>query len=207
MNLTLDVTVLLLLNLAIAIYFIEDERKKYEYYSIFLLILSSVAVLSGFLRLIPLPLGLTFSFLIPISSGVVFGPLFGFLVGQTSIFASGLFLGGIGSWLPYQALLMGTIAFYAGFFRPKGKLLFLYIFLTSFLYGYFMTVSFWPIAMMNVETPKGFSDRVETFHALYISSSMIWDLTRALGNLLIFSIFFESAKELMKRGKSRLAIG
>lgn len=210
-NYVTDLPVLFLLNLILLIYFIEFEVRKYKYQSIFLLIISAVAVFSSFFRIIPLPVGITLAFLLPIASGIVFGEVIGFITGQLSMLVGGIFLGAFGPWMPYQAFLMGVVGFYAGFFfhRRHDKqinriAIIAYAVITSFLYGYWMSITSWPVVVKDSSVPADWSGKIKLYNEYYLVTSAFWDMTRAAGNIIIFAIFLKPACDLLERAKIRL---
>ncbi len=206
-NMILDLPILLILNILMMILFLETESRKFEYKSILLLVLASVAVLSAFLRLIPLPLGFTLSFLLPMASAIVFGPVFGFLIGQLSMIVSGLMMGSIGPWLPYQSFLMGMMAFYAGvLFHKRNHLFFviLYASVMSLFYGYWISITYWPIAVMQISHNMNLWEKIISYQQFYLVTSLVWDLTRVAGNIVVFILFYKPTIELLNRAKKRL---
>ena len=56
------------------------------------------------LRLPGFVAGFSAMFIVVLVAGNAFGPTFGFLLGAVGTFASGLFIGGLGPWLPFQTL-------------------------------------------------------------------------------------------------------
>ena len=53
-------------------------------------------------------------FIVVLVAGNAFGPTFGFLLGAVGTFASGLFIGGLGPWLPFQMVAVGWVGMGAG---------------------------------------------------------------------------------------------
>ena len=79
-NMVFDLPIMILLNLFIVILLLQEEVVQYKYSSIFLLTVAALAVFSSFFRMIPLPMGISLAFLLPIASGIMLGPVSGFLV-------------------------------------------------------------------------------------------------------------------------------
>jgi energy-coupling factor transport system substrate-specific component len=198
-NMLTEIPVMVFLNLILLMYFMENQIRSYRYRSVLLLVIAAVSVLASFLRMIPLPMGITMAFLIPIVSGVVYGSGFGFIVGQLSMLVGGVFLGALGPWTPYQSFLMGVIGFYAGVF-----IIVLYVLIVGMAYGYWMSVSYWALAVQDLVVSEEWMQRLKMYTQFYISTSLIWDLTRSVGNILIFVILYSSCKELLERAKDRL---
>ncbi len=211
LNLLTDLPIMVLINVLLLIFFLEGEIRRLRHYSIYLLIIAAVSVFSSFFRIIPLPMGITMAFLLPIASGFIFGPCFGFIIGQLSMLVGGLFLGAFGPWLPYQSFLMGFIGFYSGaiFHRFSSKKhsiipIILYAVLVSFVYGYWMSIGTWPIVVKTMVVPDLWWEKIRTYNGLYFITSFIWDATRAAGNIVVFMIFFRPICELLERAKNRL---
>ena len=61
------------------------------------------------LRLPGFVVGFSAMFIVVLVAGNAFGPGFGFLLGMVGTFASGLFLGGLGPWLPFQMVAVGWV--------------------------------------------------------------------------------------------------
>ncbi len=53
-------------------------------------------------------------FFLLVLAGRVFGPGFGFVLGNTVLFASALLTGGVGPWLPFQMVAAGYVGLLAG---------------------------------------------------------------------------------------------
>ncbi len=66
------------------------------------------------LRLPGFVAGFSAMFIVVLVAGNSFGPGFGFLLGMVGTFASGLFLGGLGPWLPFQMVAVGWVGLGAG---------------------------------------------------------------------------------------------
>jgi energy-coupling factor transport system substrate-specific component len=212
LNLLFDLPILFILNVLLFMFFLYKESMKFRYQSIFLLILACVATLSSFLRIIPLPIGMTLAFFVPVSAAIVFGPSFGFIVGQLSMIISGVFLGAIGPWIPKQAMLMGITAYYAGLLihdlniksSMQKRFAVAFVFVASFVYGFFMSISSWPIMVRNIDMFWTQGEKFRSYTEFYILSSFVWDLTRALGSIFIFAVLFDPMKELFERMKNKL---
>ena len=71
------------------------------------------------LRLPGFVAGFSAMFIVVLVAGNAFGPGFGFLLGALGMFASGLFVGGLGPWLPFQMVAVGWVGAGAGLL-PRG---------------------------------------------------------------------------------------
>ena len=93
--------------------------------------------------------GIEAVFFLLILAGRVFGPGFGFVLGSTTLFASGLLTGGVGPWLPFQMLAAAWVGFGAGLLpRASGRrellLLASYGAVACVAYGFLLNLWFWP---------------------------------------------------------------
>jgi energy-coupling factor transport system substrate-specific component len=115
-------------------------------------LLGVLAAVAALLR--PLTGGLTgvqLMFFVLIPAGRVFGPAFGFVLGNVAMFASAVLTGGGGPWLPFQMLAAGWIGLGAGLLpgvRGRAELAMLtgYGFIAGIGYGFVMNLWFWPFA-------------------------------------------------------------
>ena len=118
----------------------------------------SVALLGVLAAVITMlrPLGAGFAGLEPIwviliLGGRALGPGFGFSLGAIALFASALFTGGVGPWLPFQMLAAAWIGMGAGLLpKATGKaeiaMLAIYGAITAMAFGLLMNLWFWPFA-------------------------------------------------------------
>ena len=101
------------------------------------------------LRLPGFVAGFSAMFIVVLVAGNAFGPTFGFLLGAVGTFASGLFIGGLGPWLPFQMVAVGWVGMGAGLL-PKTSwgvrigTLAAYGFVTGYLFGMVMNLWEWP---------------------------------------------------------------
>jgi energy-coupling factor transport system substrate-specific component len=102
--------------------------------------------------------GVQLMFFLLVPSGRVLGPGFGFVLGNTAMFASAALTGGGGPWLPFQMLAAGWVGLCAGLLptRVRGRaelaMLALYGFIASVAYGFVLNLWFWPFGANNVGT-------------------------------------------------------
>lgn len=203
-----DLPILVILNILLLLFMLQEEITCYEYPSIYLLTISALAVFSSFLRMIPLPMGVTLAFLLPVATGTVLGSSSGFLIGQLSMLVGGFFLGGIGPWVPFQCFVMGLVGFISGYIPYSVKknriVVILYSVLIAFFYGYLMSISYWPIAVQNTFFSNLILDRLRMYNGFYFTTSFLWDLIRSIGNVFVFLSLFHVSCNLIQRSKSRL---
>jgi energy-coupling factor transport system substrate-specific component len=144
------------------------------------------------LRLPGFILGFSAMFIVVLVAGNAFGPGFGFLLGATGTFASGMFVGGLGPWLPFQMVAVGWVGMGAGAV-PKGHswpvrvaLLAAYGFVSAFLFGALMNLWFWPFQAGSAEigwVPElGAAANASRYATFYLTTSLGWDAAGGIGN-------------------------
>ncbi len=157
----------------------------------------------------PMPGGFSPIFAPIIISGYVFGGRFGYLMGTFTLLASALITGGVGPWLPYQMFTAGWAGLTAGWMRQiPGRagtgsrnssnpgfgtrdliLLSVFGFVWGLLYGAIINVYFWPFATGPADqtwTPGiGLGETLGRYAVFYVVTSLIWDLVRAVGNVVL----------------------
>ncbi|RJQ72275.1 ECF transporter S component [Pseudonocardiaceae bacterium YIM PH 21723] len=134
--------------------------------------------------------GIETVFFLMVLGGRVFGPGFGFVLGNTTLFASALLTGGVGPWLPYQMLGAAWVALGAGLLPDlKGRaelvMLALYGVVSSLMYGFLLNLSFWPYAVGTGTTVSFVPgdpvwDNLIRLAAFSLATSLGWDLGRAI---------------------------
>jgi energy-coupling factor transport system substrate-specific component len=134
--------------------------------------------------------GVELVFFLIVIGGRVFGPGFGFVLGNTTLFASALLTGGVGPWLPYQMLGSAWIGMGAGLLpqlRGRAELVMLaaYSAVAGLAYGFLLNLSFWPFALGG-DTSVSFvaGDAVlanlRRLLAFSLATSLGWDIGRAV---------------------------
>lgn len=128
-------------------------------------------------------------FVLFVLAGRVFGPGFGFVLGQLTLLASAFVTGGVGPWLPFQMLVAGWIALGAGLLPPlrgRAEVLMLagYGALAGLAYGMLINLWFWPFttyADSSIAFVPGdpLSANAVRYVAFFVVTSLAWDLVRA----------------------------
>ena len=144
------------------------------------------------LRLPGFVAGFSAMFIVVLVAGNAFGPGFGFLLGALGTFASGLFIGGLGPWLPFQMVAIGWVGLGAGLL-PRGRSwpgrigwLAGYGFAAGFAFGAVINLWFWPFAAGS--SSVGWAPELPALANLgryarfYAVTSLGWDAFRAVGN-------------------------
>ena len=139
--------------------------------------------------------GIETVFFLLIIAGRVFGPGFGFVLGNTALFASAILTGGVGPWLPYQMLAAAWVAAGAGLlpdWRGRAELAVLaaYSAVAALLYGLLLNLSFWPFAL-GADTDVSFQagdaviDNLVRLVVFSLTTSLGWDIGRAITTALL----------------------
>jgi energy-coupling factor transport system substrate-specific component len=205
----------LLISLSLAALFLDTQTRGISTKHIALL--GMLVAINAVLRLaetaLPGPFGFTPIFFLIVLSGYVFGARFGFLMGALTLLVSALITGGVGPWLPYQMFTAGWMGLSAGLLpkRAGGRIEILaltaFAALWGFCYGIVINIWFWPFArgagseyflpgMSVLET-------LTRYAAFYASTSLLWDVFAALGNIALFALFGAPTLRAMRRFHAR----
>ena len=147
------------------------------------------------LRLPGFVAGFSGIFIIVLVAGNAFGPSFGFLLGAVGMFASGLLIGGLGPWLPFEMVAVGWVGAGAGFL-PRGTrwplrlgALAAYGVVTGYLYGAVMNLWSWPFvtagSALAWNPNAGPATNLRHYLTYYAATSLAWDTFRAVGNAVL----------------------
>lgn len=156
-------------------------------------------------------------FFVIILGGRAFGPGFGFILGNTGLFASALLTAGIGPWLPYQMLAAAWVGFFAGLLpQTRGKretlTLMAYAVIAALGYGFMMNMSFWPYAL-GVATDLSYTpgapvlENLHTFLIFSLTTSLAWDLGRAFFTAFLLWLTTTPILGALRRASRRAAFG
>lgn len=162
----------------------------------------------------------TFFFLV-ILVGFVYGGRFGFLLGSLSLAVSALLVAGIGPWMPFQMLAMGWLGLSTALLLPLkrwlkladagwGEVVLLAIFgwVWGLLFGGLMNLTFWPFSAgesaISWQPGLGLGSTLERYWTFYLLTSLGWDATRALFNVLLIMAFGKPILAVLRRFQLRL---
>lgn len=164
---------------------------------------------------IPGPAGFSPTFFLIILVGYFFGGRIGFLMGAMTMFVSGLITGGVGPWLPGQMITAGwvgqsapLIKYFINFFNWKDTrmeigLLAAFGAVWGLLYGAIMNLWFWPFLAaspgLNWTQTASLSQNLQRYAAYYLATSVVWDITRSIGNVLVISIMSKPVLKVFQR--------
>lgn len=168
------------------------------------------------LRLPGFVAGFSAMFIVVLLAGNAFGASFGFVLGATGMFASGLFLGGLGPWLPFQMVAVGWVGMGAGLL-PKGRnwplrlgVLAAYGFVAGFLFGAIMNLWSWPYLAGSADVgwhPElGAAANLRNYATFYLAYSLTWDVFRALGNVALVLVLGRPLLAALDRAALRMHV-
>jgi energy-coupling factor transport system substrate-specific component len=189
----------------------------------FVALLGVLTALGAVLRAVPGPAGFNAIFLLPILSGYIFGPTFGFLLGSLSLLVSALIGGGIGPWLPYQMFATGWMGLLSGFLpelprrrKLEPPMLAVWGFVLGLIFGAIMNIWFWPFiggggVAAGPEAPaagvwapgSGVLAGLRNYAVFYVATSLWWDLARSAGNALLILLLGGPILRVFRRFRSR----
>lgn len=156
--------------------------------------------------------GLEAVFFLIIIAGRVFGPGFGFVLGNTTLFASALVVGGVGPWLPHQMIAAGFVGLGAGQLPRQGgraEIIWLgaYGALASFAFGIAMDFSFWPFAVgqggSGFDPQVGALENLHRFIVINAVTGMGWNLGRAITNVALIVVLGTPLLRVLRRAARR----
>ena len=168
------------------------------------------------LRLPGFVFGFSAMFIVVLVAGNAFGPGFGFLLGALGTFASGLFLGGLGPWLPFQMVAVGWVGMGAGLL-PQGRRggcasarSPAYGFVSGYLFGAIMNLWAWPFLTTGsaISWDAGASAATNLRHYLtyYAATSFAWDTFRAVGNAVLVLVLGRPLLGALDRAARRMRL-
>ena len=136
--------------------------------------------------------GFSAMFIVVLVGGNAFGARFGFVLGAIGTFASGLFVGGLGPWLPFQMVAVGWVGMGAGLLPRssswRARLAWLAAFgvVSGFAFGAIINLWFWPYAAgsstLGWAPELGGAANLGRYLRFYAVTSLGWDAFRAVGN-------------------------
>jgi energy-coupling factor transport system substrate-specific component len=167
------------------------------------------------LRLPGFVAGFSAMFIVVLVAGNSFGPAFGFLLGAVGTFASGLFIGGLGPWLPFQMVAVGWVGLGAGLLprRPMRRRIWalaLYGFASGYLFGAIMNLWSWPFltagSSLGWDPAAGVATNLRHYAAFYAATSFAWDSFRAVGNAALVLLLGRPLLAALDRTARRLRL-
>ena len=186
-----------------------------------LALLAVIAALDAALRLLLVTglAGFTPIFFLVLCAGYVFGPSFGFLAGSLALLTSALATGGIGPWLPYEVFGMGWTGMLAGVagvatarMSPRSRLIGLAAVGISLGYAYGVLLDVWDWSFFRGAPDIGWTPDLPPAEALlrfaryYVTTSLVWDTFRAVGNAVMILGLGAPVLLAMQRFRSRFTL-
>ena len=169
----------------------------------------------------PGPAGFSPAFFLIILTGYFFGSRVGFLMGALTMLVSALMTAGVGPWLPGQMITAGWVGQSAavlkmpikhlGWQDKPGEIVLLTVFgvVWGVLYGVIMNLWFWPFLAaspgITYSQAGNFMENFQRYTAYYFATSLVWDVSRAIGNLLIISTLSKPVLRIFFRFQSRFS--
>jgi energy-coupling factor transport system substrate-specific component len=200
---------------------VQGQAVNAKFVALLGILVSMNAVLRFLEVAVPGPGGISPIFFLIVLTGYVFGGRFGFLMGALTLLVSALITGAVGPWLPYQMFVAGWIGMSAPLcrllvraVRGEGRrreivVLAAFAGVWGFVFGVLMNVWFWPYAVGPAEQywepGIGFVETLRRYAAFYVATSLIWDILRAGGNVLLILILGEPALRALRRFRRRFA--
>ena len=204
--------ILMLLCLVVIIANLETRQMDAKIVAV----LGILVAINAALRLIPGPAGFTAMLFLPILCGYTYGADFGFLLGALSLLVSAIITGGMGPWLPYQMFSTGWMGMTSAWLprlrrygRGEVVLLALWGGALGLLFGVIMNLWFWPYLMdprassAEWQPGGGLWSIVGRYAIFYVTTSLWWDMGRALGNLMLILLFGAPILRLLRRFQRR----
>ncbi len=164
---------------------------------------------------VPGPAGFSPVFFLIILVGYKFGSHAGFIMGALTLLVSALITGGVGPWLPGQMITAGWVGQSAalltipnqkmGYQSKAPEIIILAGFgaLWGMLFGVIMNLWFWPF--LGAAPGQTFTQAVglvgnfQRYLAYYLATSLLWDLTRAIGNIVLILIMAKPVLKIFQR--------
>jgi energy-coupling factor transport system substrate-specific component len=163
--------------------------------------------------------GIELVFFLLVLAGRAFGPGFGFVLGCTSLFASGLLTAGVGPWLPFQMLAAAWIGLGAGLLpqrvtgRAEIALLAGYGVLAAYIFGFLMNLWFWPYSLgagtdLSFVPGAPLLDNLGRFVTFTVTTSTLgWDTGRAVTNAVAIVVLGPAVLATLRRAARRASFG
>ena len=158
--------------------------------------------------------GIDLIFFLVILGARVFGAGFGFIMGVLVMLTSALLTGGVGPWLPYQALCCAYVGLVAGVLpasvRGAGEIAMLcgWGVVSAVLYGALMDFAFWPYNVgagtgLSWDADAGLAHNLHTFVLFELATGMGWNVGRAVTNTVAIIVVGPGVLRVLRRADRR----
>jgi energy-coupling factor transport system substrate-specific component len=169
------------------------------------------------LRLPGFVAGFNAFFIVVLVAGNSFGPGFGFLLGAIGMFASGLLIGGLGPWLPFEMVAVGWLGAGAGLMPGRGTkwpvriaVLAAYGLIAGYLYGAIMNLWLWPFmtsgSAIAWDPSAAFVQNLRHYATYYVATSFAWDTFRAIGDAVMVVVLGRPLLACLDRAAKRMRL-
>ena len=168
------------------------------------------------LRLPGFVAGFSAMFIVVLLAGNAFGPSFGFTLGAIGTFASGIFVGGLGPWLPFQMVAVAWIGLGAGLVPrpPRWELrlggLAASGLVVGFAFGAVMNLWSWPYiagsSAVGWDPQAGTLENLRSYGTYYLATSFAWDAFRAAGNVALVLVLGRPLLKTLDRAARRMSL-
>ncbi|RLP07939.1 ECF transporter S component [Propionibacterium australiense] len=158
--------------------------------------------------------GIDLVFFLIILGARVFGAGFGFIMGALVMLVSSLLIGGVGPWLPYQALCCGYVGLFAGLLprrvRGAGEIAMLcgWGIVGAMGYGILMDFAFWPYhagtSGLGWDAGAGLGHNLHTFALFELATGMGWNVGRAITTTVAIVLVGPGVLRVLRRADRRV---
>jgi energy-coupling factor transport system substrate-specific component len=149
-----------------------------------------------------------------ILGGRALGPGFGFVLGSTTLFVSGVITGGVGPWLPFQMLAAAWLGMGAGLLprtrhaRLELLVLLPYTLIASLGYGLLLNLWLWPWTpglgeQLSYVAGDPLSWNLRRWITFSMTTSLAWDLSRGITSAIFVAIASRPVLAALRRGARR----
>lgn len=166
--------------------------------------------------------GIEAVFVMIILAGRVYGPGFGFVLGNTTMFASAILTAGIGPWLPFQMMAAAWVGLGAGLLPDsvngtaiRGKVeiavLAAYGAFSAYAFGFLMNMWFWPYSIgkgteLSFVPGAAVLENLHRFALFTLATSTFgWDTGRAITNVIAICVIGPVVLVTLRRSVRRAA--
>ncbi|MGA0069961.1 MAG: hypothetical protein ACO3HP_01500 [Candidatus Nanopelagicaceae bacterium] len=143
------------------------------------------------------------------------GSSLGFVIALLSILVSALITGGIGPWLPFQALAAGWIAIGVGLiprsfnFKLERALLMAYGAIAALFFGLLMDLQLWPWLLgsdtqLSYQPGAPVAENLSRFLTFHFATALSWDIPRAIVTSTLIFVTARPVLGAFRRAKLRL---
>ena len=218
-----ELPIMMAMILALCSIVLIFEIQQYRLNTKLIALLGILIAINSTLRFIDLTIpvlgGFSPVFFLILIVGYIFGGRMGFLMGSLTMLVSALITGGVGPWLPNQMLTAGwvglsaalakRIAWLFGVKEKPGEVVVLIVagVLWGYLYGAITNLWFWPFLSapsgQMFTAGSGVVQSMRNYGIFYLATSLVWDTTRAIGNLLLLLFFGKATLKVLRRFQKR----